>query len=173
MSNLRGSIFAIADKNTVKKFEKCKIDIYYCGMISLEVVLSPALLHLTDVRDSNVVVIDILRATSTICTAIHEGAESVLAVNTPEEALGLRSQGYLAAAERNGVRLDGFDLGNSPFECMHGAVSGRRIGCDQRCCVLLCSDSRGDCSRCPHPGRVFGFDAVCRDPLYDGSAART
>jgi 2-phosphosulfolactate phosphatase len=117
----------LPDKNTGKKFEKWEIDIYYCGMISLEVVLSPALLHLTDVKDSNVVVIDILRATSTICTAIHEGAESVKAVNTPAEALELKAEGYLAAAERDGVKLDGFDMGNSPFECMNGAVKGRRI----------------------------------------------
>jgi 2-phosphosulfolactate phosphatase len=96
-------------------------------MISIEVVLSPALLHLTDVKDSNVVVIDILRATSTICTAIHEGAESVKAVKTPAEALALKQEGYVTAAERDGAKLPGFDMGNSPFECMDGAVKGKRI----------------------------------------------
>ncbi len=96
-------------------------------MISIEVVLSPVLLHLTDVTDSNVVVIDILRATSTICTAIHEGAESVIAVKTPEEALELKLKGYITAAERDGAKLEGFDMGNSPFECMNGAVKGKRI----------------------------------------------
>jgi 2-phosphosulfolactate phosphatase len=96
-------------------------------MIHIEVVLSPALLHLTDVKDSNVVVIDILRATSTICTAIHEGAESVKAVKTPSEALLLKEKGYITAAERDGIKLEGFDMGNSPFECMQGAVKGKRI----------------------------------------------
>jgi len=96
-------------------------------MISLEVVLSPALLHLTDVKGSNVVVIDILRATSTICTAIHEGAESVRAVMSPAEALALKAEGYVTAAERDGAKLEGFDMGNSPFECMNGAVKGKRI----------------------------------------------
>lgn len=96
-------------------------------MISMEAVLSPAILHLADVKDSNVVVIDILRATSTICTAIHEGAESVRSVRTPAEAMELRHEGYLAAAERDGHKLPGFDMGNSPFECMNGAVKGKRI----------------------------------------------
>jgi 2-phosphosulfolactate phosphatase len=96
-------------------------------MISIEVVLSPALLHLTDVKGSNVVVIDILRATSTICTAIHEGALSVKAVKSPVEALELKNHGYMTAAERDGVKLDGFDMGNSPFECMNGAVKGKSI----------------------------------------------
>lgn len=96
-------------------------------MMNIEVVLSPALLHLSDIKDKNVVVIDILRATSTICTAIHEGAEAVKAVKDIEQAKGLGSNGYLTAAERNGQKLDGFDMGNSPFECMKGAVKGRKI----------------------------------------------
>ena len=96
-------------------------------MMNIEVVLSPALLHLSDIKDKNVVVIDILRATSTICTAIHEGAEAVKAVKDIEQAKGLGSKGYLTAAERNGQKLEGFDMGNSPFECMNGAVKGRKI----------------------------------------------
>lgn len=96
-------------------------------MISIEVVLSPALLHLSNIKGANVVVIDILRATSTICTAIHEGAESVMAVGSTSAALGFADKGYLTAAERDGVKVPGFDLGNSPFECMNGAVSGRKI----------------------------------------------
>ena len=96
-------------------------------MMNIEVVLSPALLHLSDIKDKNVVVIDILRATSTICTAIHEGAEAVKAVKDIEQAKGLGSKGYLTAAERNGQKLEGFDMGNSPFECMDGKVRGRKI----------------------------------------------
>ena len=96
-------------------------------MMNIEVVLSPALLYLSDIKNKNVVVIDILRATSTICTAIHEGAEAVKAVKDIEQAKSLGEQGYLTAAERNGHKLDGFDMGNSPFECMGGKVSGRKI----------------------------------------------
>ncbi len=96
-------------------------------MIHIEVVLSPALLHLSNVKDKNVVVIDILRATSTICTAIHHGAKSVKALKTPDEARILSRQGYISAAERDGNKLEGFDMGNSPFECMDGKVAGKSI----------------------------------------------
>jgi len=67
--------------------DKIKIDIYYCGMIQVEVVISPALLPLYEVKGKAVVVVDVLRATSTICTAIHEGAEAVVAVETIESAM--------------------------------------------------------------------------------------
>ena len=96
-------------------------------MMNIEVVLSPALLHLSSINNKNVVVIDILRATSTICTAIHEGAEAVKAVKDVEQAKSFGDKGYLTAAERNGHKLDGFDMGNSPFECMDGKVTGRKI----------------------------------------------
>lgn len=96
-------------------------------MMNIEVVLSPALLHLSSINNKNVVVIDILRATSTICTAIQEGAEAVKAVKDVEQAKSLGDKGYLTAAERNGHKLDGFDMGNSPFECMDGKVTGRKI----------------------------------------------
>lgn len=96
-------------------------------MMNIEVVLSPALLHLSDISSKNVVVIDILRATSTICTAIHEGAEAVKAVKDVEQAKALGVEGYITAAERNGQKIDGFDMGNSPFECMNGAVLGKKI----------------------------------------------
>ena len=79
-------------------------------MMNIEVVLSPALLHLSDISSKNVVVIDILRATSTICTAIHEGAEAVKAVKDVEQAKALGVEGYITAAERNGQKIDGFDM---------------------------------------------------------------
>lgn len=111
----------------MNKFENHPKDLYYCGMLNLEVVLSPALLHLSDAKGKNVVVIDILRATSTICTAIHHGVESVLALSKPEQALLMKASGYITAAERDGYKMDGFDMGNSPFECMSEALKGQKI----------------------------------------------
>ncbi|MDP2175024.1 MAG: 2-phosphosulfolactate phosphatase [Bacteroidota bacterium] len=96
-------------------------------MIQVEVVLSPALLHLADVKDKNVVVVDILRATSTIVTAIHEGATSVKTFLAPEEALLLKTEGYITAGESNGHKIEGFDIGNSPFECMNGRVKNQKL----------------------------------------------
>ncbi|HEY9258786.1 2-phosphosulfolactate phosphatase, partial [Chitinophaga sp.] len=56
---------------------------------SLEVCLSPALLHLFDVKNSIVVIIDVLRATSTICTALYNGATRVIPVASVEECVNI------------------------------------------------------------------------------------
>jgi 2-phosphosulfolactate phosphatase len=64
------------------------------------------------------VVIDVIRATSTMCQALHAGYERVYCTAEIEEARGLRSrlgEGVLGG-ERNAVRIPGFDLGNSPAE---------------------------------------------------------
>lgn len=84
--------------------------------IEAEVVLTPALLPLHTVKDKTVVVIDILRATSSICVAFQHGASKILPVATPEEARLFKDFDFLTAAERNAVKVEGFDLGNSPFE---------------------------------------------------------
>jgi len=98
-------------------------------MPSLEVVLTPALFHLhtAELHQKNVVVIDILRATSTICTAFHNGALQIVTTATPEEALRYREQGYLCAAERDGNTVEGFELGNSPQEYTADRIAGKRI----------------------------------------------
>ena len=75
------------------------------------------------------VVVDQLRATSTIVTALAHGASVILAVGTVEEARQLkrRRPAALLAGERGGVPPPGFDLGNSPREFTPEAVSGREI----------------------------------------------
>jgi 2-phosphosulfolactate phosphatase len=93
----------------------------------LDVCFSPALIHLYDITDSVVVVIDILRATSSMCVAMHYGVNSIVPVASVEESLAYREKGYLIGAERNGEMLDGYDLGNSPFSYMTDSVKGRDI----------------------------------------------
>lgn len=93
----------------------------------LEVCFSPALIHLHDIIESVVVVIDILRATSSICVALHHGVECIVPVATVEESEAYRQKGYLVGAERNGEMLEGFDLGNSPFSYMTDEIKGKRI----------------------------------------------
>ncbi|TWF44843.1 2-phosphosulfolactate phosphatase [Chitinophaga polysaccharea] len=84
---------------------------------SLEVCLSPALLHLFDVKSSIVVIIDVLRATSTICTALHNGAARVIPVASVEECVNIgRAIGGITAGERDGKIAEGLVHGNSPFE---------------------------------------------------------
>ncbi|MCF8451896.1 MAG: 2-phosphosulfolactate phosphatase [Pedobacter sp.] len=94
---------------------------------NLEVCLTPALLHLHDFTQSIVVVIDIFRATSSICYGIENGAESIIPVATIEACESYRHSEYLLAAERNGEVVDGFDFGNSPFSYTEDKVSGKTI----------------------------------------------
>jgi len=74
-----------------------------------------------------VVVIDVLRATSAICTAFQYGVAAIIPVPTLEEALAYKQQGYLAGAERKGKIVEGFDFGNSPFSYMKEEFKGKEI----------------------------------------------
>jgi 2-phosphosulfolactate phosphatase len=79
--------------------------------------LSPALLDLYDISNSVVVVIDVLRATSTIATALYNGAEAVIPVATVPQCIELGATvGGITAGERDGKVADGLSYGNSPFE---------------------------------------------------------
>jgi 2-phosphosulfolactate phosphatase len=83
----------------------------------LHTSLSPALLHLYDVSNSIVVIIDVLRATSTIATALYNGARHVIPVDSVSECIriGKDCQG-ITAGERDGKVAEGLEFGNSPFE---------------------------------------------------------
>ncbi len=83
----------------------------------LHTCLSPALLHLYDLRECVVVIIDVLRATSTIATALHNGARSVIPVATVPRCIELGAElGAITAGERDGRVAEGLSYGNSPFE---------------------------------------------------------
>jgi 2-phosphosulfolactate phosphatase len=88
---------------------------------------TPALYHLYQNEQAIVVVIDIFRATSAICTAFQYGVEKMIPVASLEEAHQYKKMGYLTAAERNAEKLDGFDFGNSPFGFMDPIVEGKTI----------------------------------------------
>jgi 2-phosphosulfolactate phosphatase len=96
---------------------------------SLEVCLTPALLPLYNVEDFIVVIIDIFRATSSICYGIENGAEAIIPVSEVEECAAYREKGlnYLLAAERNGEVVTGFDFGNSPFAYTPEKVAGKTV----------------------------------------------
>jgi 2-phosphosulfolactate phosphatase len=93
----------------------------------LETCFSPALYEPENHSGSIVVVIDILRATSAICTAFHNGAESIIPVGEVGEARAYKEKGYLVAAERDGYVLDFADFGNSPFNFTADRVKGKTI----------------------------------------------
>ena len=95
--------------------------------LKIEVCLSPALLPTFDIENSIVVVIDIYRATSSICYGIENGAEAIIPVSQVEECAAYQGMGYLLAAERDGEVVNGFDFGNSPFSYTKEKVSGKTI----------------------------------------------
>ncbi len=97
--------------------------------MKIETILTPALFHLhsKDIENKQVVVIDILRATTTMVVAYENGANNVVPVEHLEDALVYREQGYLIAGERNGVKVEGFDMGNSPQEFTKDIIEGRNI----------------------------------------------
>ena len=93
----------------------------------LETCFSPALYQPDDHVDSIVVIIDILRASSAICTAFANGAASILPVTDVNAAREYKAMGYLVAAERDGIVLDFADFGNSPFNFTRDKVEGKTI----------------------------------------------
>jgi 2-phosphosulfolactate phosphatase len=97
----------------------------------IDVILSPPEIDLLPKRDlssSVAVVFDVLRATSTMVTALAHGATGIRPARTIEEALALREKfpEALLGGERQGERIEGFDLGNSPLEYSEN-VRGREI----------------------------------------------
>ncbi len=95
--------------------------------MNIEVCYTPQAYNLFHKDESIVVVIDIFRATSAIVTAFYNGVSKMIPVATVEEAKEYQRNGYMAAAERNGEMIEGFELGNSPFGYMNNKVKGKII----------------------------------------------
>jgi 2-phosphosulfolactate phosphatase len=84
---------------------------------TLYTCFSPALLHLYDLNNTVVVIIDILRATSTIATALFNGAKAVIPVDSVAKCMEFgRKIACITAGERDGMIAEGLQYGNSPFE---------------------------------------------------------
>ena len=95
---------------------------------SLHTSLSPALLNLYDVSNAIVVIIDILRATSTIATALKNGAKSVIPVDSVSRCIELGKQiEGITAGERDGKVAEGLEYGNSPFEYPREFIEGKTL----------------------------------------------
>jgi 2-phosphosulfolactate phosphatase len=97
----------------------------------VDVFFTPAGLTPAELQGRVVFVLDILRATTTMCAALAHGAKAVIPVASTEEALRLAqtigSNDVLLAGERNCERIAGFHLGNSPLEMTESAVRGKTI----------------------------------------------
>lgn len=121
----------------------------------IDVALTPADLARQDLAGRPVFVVDILRATTTICAALHHGATAVLPVATPgaaRDAAGARP-GALLAGERECLRIEGFNLGNSPREMRSRAVGGRMV-------VLCTTNGTGAFAAVSAAAEVYALAAV-------------
>lgn len=96
-------------------------------MKRIEVCLTPELIHQFDLSGKIVVAVDIFRATSCMVSGMAYGVEAIYPVATVDECLELGKQGMVTAGERGGIKVDGFEIGNSPFDYMNDAYIGKSI----------------------------------------------
>jgi 2-phosphosulfolactate phosphatase len=123
----------------------------------VDVFFTPAGLSAAEVQGRTVFVIDILRATTSMCAALSHGAKAIIPVASTEEALRLAqtigSDDVLLAGEKNCGRIPGFHLGNSPLEMTEAAVGGRTI-------IVTTSNGTGALLACQGAAAVFPAAAV-------------
>lgn len=92
----------------------------------LNTSMSPALLHLYNASQATVVIIDVLRATSTIATALYNGARYIVPVDSVAKCIELGRQiNCITAGERDGKIAEGLSYGNSPFEYNREFINGK------------------------------------------------
>ncbi len=106
----------------------------------MKITTFPTYVHAegSDLEGRTAVVIDLLRATSTIAAALHNGCRRVIPVEEKNDALEKAKtlagcNGVLTGGERDGVKLSGFDLGNSPLEYGRGKIAGK--------CLVMCTSN--------------------------------
>jgi len=95
----------------------------------LHTVLSPKLLDIYDINNSIVVIIDVFRATSTIATALYNGASKIIPVDAVDKciAIGNATPNSITAGERDGKVIEGLQYGNSPAEYPRSFIEGKTL----------------------------------------------
>nr|MCU0320938.1 2-phosphosulfolactate phosphatase [Chitinophagaceae bacterium] len=95
----------------------------------LHTVLSPKLLDIYDINNSIVVIIDVFRATSTIATALYNGATRVIPVDAVDKCItiGNATPNSITAGERDGKVIEGLQYGNSPAEYPSNFIEGKTL----------------------------------------------
>ena len=131
---------------------------------SINVHLLPALVEPHELAGKTVVVIDVLRATTTIIQALAAGAKEVVPLLEVDEALALAAKlpgQAVLGGERGGKRIEGFDFGNSPLEYTPAAVGEKTL-------VFTTTNGTRAMLRCAQARRILiagfvNFSAVCRE----------
>lgn len=100
-------------------------------MQELNVYNLPTHVSEQDLAGSTAIVIDLLRATTTICHALASGAREVVPFREIDETLAAAAKAgrsnVVLGGERGGMLIEGFDLGNSPAEFSREAIAGRPV----------------------------------------------
>lgn len=121
--------------------------------MKIEVRFTPSMVvSAVELRRRTVVVIDTLRATSTIVAALMAGARQIIPVEEPEDAVAVAhrigSEQTLLCGERGSLKIDGFHLGNSPLEYTPGVVGGKTL-------VLTTTNGTAAMLKAQHASAVF------------------
>ncbi|MDL2262811.1 2-phosphosulfolactate phosphatase [Bacteroidales bacterium OttesenSCG-928-I21] len=96
-------------------------------MNKIEVCFVPELFDKYYDKNSVVVVVDVLRATSSICAAFVSGVNKIIPVATAEEAMEYKKKGYIVASEKDGIKRDFADFGNSPHHFSKENIGGKDL----------------------------------------------
>lgn len=96
-------------------------------MNTVEVCIAPPLFNSFNHKEKVIVIVDVFRATSIICTMFMNGASKVIPVESLEKAKEYKEKGFLVAAERNGKKIDFAEFGNSPFEFTPEGIKNKTI----------------------------------------------
>ncbi|MEQ9302757.1 MAG: 2-phosphosulfolactate phosphatase, partial [Marinoscillum sp.] len=96
-------------------------------MNQVEVCLTPDLIKQYTLEGKIVVVVDIFRATSCMVTGLAYGVKSIVPVATVDDCFEMGKKGLITAGERGGKKIDGFEIGNSPFDYMQEKFKGQTI----------------------------------------------
>jgi 2-phosphosulfolactate phosphatase len=139
-------------------------------MPKLAVYLTPALVDPADLADRLVIVVDVLRATTTMLYALHAGASVIIPVAEVDEASDIAGKlpqsSHLLAGERKGSPIAGFDLGNSPKEFLPRVVGDKAI-------VFTTTNGtrailHASLARRVVLGAFVNFTPICHEILADG-----
>ena len=98
--------------------------------MKVDVIISADDIKEEKIKDKNVVVIDVLRATSVMVTALKNGCNEVIPVKEIEEALEIvnnNKDAYVLGGERQGIKIKDFNLSNSPLEYTEAEVKGKTV----------------------------------------------
>jgi 2-phosphosulfolactate phosphatase len=101
------------------------------GLARIDLYLTPSELERASLEDRRLLVVDVLRSSTSIATALQNGASKIIPVETVEEATRLAQtldpKSRLLCGERDGRKVGGFDLGNSPREYTRERVDGKTL----------------------------------------------